>query len=195
MRQTTNTPAAPVADLFVPIHLVQPDPASLAPLRTQIGDSDQPLEIAVRLSSQPHPQWIAMYVRLWSLYFPDVKPPIVAPRALRIASSPAKLATLLQIARVVVAWTNDLSAPLVRGEAAQIAAEQKRMRALDEFYARPRPPVKIAGKSSGDESAALALIDAVQVMARREFDAELVKLQKQIALEEIEDAIKTLAAA
>lgn len=193
--RNTSTPATPAADAFTPIYLLEPDPAALAGLRTQVSDSDSQIEVSLRLSSEPHKHWLSMYLRLWGLYFPSIQLPTVNARSLRITSQPATLAMHLQIARVVIAWTNDLSAPLVRGEAAQFEVEKRRMKALDEFHACPRALPEITGDAGGDESTFIARMDARMFLARQEHDAEEKELRKKLALEEIDAAIATLAVA
>lgn len=195
--RSTNTPAAPAAraDVFQPVRLLQPDPRALAQLRAQVDDSTQKIEVSFKLSSKPHQHWLSMYVRLWRLFFPDTLPPIVGVQTLTVTSEPAKLQSTLEIARVVVNWSNDLSAPLVRGDAAQAEADTKRMRAIDEFQMRPRALPELPGDAGGDESAAIARMDARMFLARQEHDAEEKELRKKLALEEIDTAIATLATA
>jgi hypothetical protein len=181
-------------DAFLPIQLLPPDTAALSQLRERVEDSTAEIDIALRFSTKPERIWSMMFLRLWSLFFPDMKPPMIGVNALIVYSSPAKLQSQLEIARVVVEWTNSLSAPLIRGEAAQIAADTKRSRALDEFHMQMFPLPNVGKQGiAGDESSQMAVMDARMVMARREQDMREKKLRKHLAQEEIDTAISMLA--
>lgn len=190
MIKATNT-TTPYA--FTPVQLLQPDTHSLSQLRERVEDSISEVDIALRFSTKPELIWSTMFRRLWSLFFPDMKQPMIGVNALIIYSSPAKLQSQIEIARVVSEWTNSLSAPLIRGEAAQIESDIKRDRAIAEFHMQPvaLPDVGKQG-IAGDESSQIAVIDARYVMARREQDMKEKKLRKQLALGEIDAAIAML---
>ena len=199
--KTKQTPAAPVAtpadaaDPFVPIEILHPHQTSLELLYSSVDDVGKRVEFAFPLSSVPHKQWLLMFGRVWQTFYPTAAFPFVASTNLFVTATPGELASQLQIARAVVEWTNGLAAPLIRGEAATLAAQKKQNDALSEFmYAGWELPD--VGKPMILDADDHARIHAGRVaFAERERAAAEKQLKQRLAREGIEDAIRGLRSA
>src|SRR5690242_237008 len=108
--------------IFQPIRLLAPDPTEWDRVRQNLAGATREIEVAFRLSSKPADLWRALFLRGWEMWY-RLAPPIVTGEYLIVTCTPSQLVSRIEMAKVMIEEANHKSAPLIRGHAAQSAAE------------------------------------------------------------------------
>jgi hypothetical protein len=184
MMQTTS-------EIFQPVFLLPPTAETWATIRENASGEGKEIEFTYNLSTKPHAIWHALYVRTWSLYFPNTEPPMLGGRFAIIRSEPATLQSKVDLLKVFINLTNDLSAPLIRGQAAQAAASQRRAKALDALELRNSAP--LTAHSDGEVELNLRGLYVDRQRTLKEIDlAEIDAALSLLAESEIDEALSKL---
>jgi hypothetical protein len=135
MMQTTN-------EIFQPVFLLPPEPSEWERIRRGVDSKTKEIEFGFNLSTKPHEIWRGLFNRMWGVVCgEETRPPMIGPRSVTIVSEPATLQSKVDLLKVTFDLTNKVSAPLLRGQAAQAAAHLRRAKALDDLMERDGVPM------------------------------------------------------